>query len=49
MSDAEASDYGKLTKALLTRYNYTEDGYGNRFRESTPETEEMPDPFVHQT
>ena len=26
MSDADASDYDKLKKALLTRYNYTEDG-----------------------
>ena len=25
MSDADASDYDKLKKALLTRYNYTED------------------------
>ena len=27
MSDADASNYDKLKKALLTRYNYTEDGY----------------------
>ena len=27
MSDADASDYDKLKKALLTRYNYTKDGY----------------------
>ena len=27
MWDADASDYDKLKKALLTRYNYTEDGY----------------------
>ena len=27
MSDADASDYITLKKALLTRYNYTEDGY----------------------
>ena len=39
MSDADASDYDKLKKALLTRYNYTEDGYRKRFREATPETE----------
>ena len=43
MSDADASDYDKLKKALLTRYNYTEDGYRKRFREATPETEETPD------
>ena len=41
MSDADASDYDKLKKALLTRYNYTEDGYRKRFREATPETEEL--------
>ena len=32
MSDADASDCDKLKKALLTRYNYTEDGYRKRFR-----------------
>ena len=46
MSDADASDYDKLKKALLTRYNYTEDGYRKRFREATPETEETPDQFI---
>ena len=46
MSDADASDYDKLKKALSTRYNYTEDGYRKRFREATPETEETPDQFV---
>ena len=46
MSDTDASDYDKSKKALLTRYNYTEDGYRKRFREATPETEETPDQFV---
>ena len=46
MSDADASDYDKLKKALLTRYNYTEYGYRKMFREATPETEETPDQFV---
>ena len=46
MSDADASDYDKLKKALLTRYNYNEDGYRKRFREATPETEETPHQFV---
>ena len=46
MSDADASDYDKLIKALLTRYYYTEDSYRKRFREATPETEETPDQFV---
>ena len=31
MSDADTSNYDKLKKALLTRYNYTEDGYRKRF------------------
>ena len=35
-----------LKKALLTRYNYTEDGYRKRFREIEQETEETPDQFV---
>ena len=46
MSDADVSDYGKLKKALLKRYNYSDDGYWKRFREATPETEETPDQFV---
>ena len=46
MSDADTCDYDKLKKALLTRYNYTEDGYRKRFREAMPETEETPDQFV---
>ena len=46
MSDADASYYDRLKKALLTRYNYTEDGYRKRFREATPETEETPEEFV---
>ena len=46
MSDTDANDYDKLKKALLTRYNYTEDGYRKRFREVKPETEETPDQFV---
>ena len=46
MSDTDASDYDKLKKVLLTRYNYTEDVYRKRFREATPETEQMPDQFV---
>ena len=46
MSDADASDYDKLKKALLPRYNYTEDGYRKIFREATPETKETPDQSV---
>ena len=47
MSDADASDHDKLKKALLTRYNYAEDGYRKRIREATPETEEPPEQFVN--
>ena len=46
MSDADATDYDKLKKALLMRYNYTKDGYRKRFREAMPETEETPDQFI---
>ena len=43
LSDTDANDYDKLRKALLTRYNYTEDGYRKRFREIKSEIEETPD------
>ena len=46
ISDTDVNDYDKLKKALLTRYNYTEDGYRKRFREIKPETKEAPDQFV---
>ena len=46
MSDTVANYYDKFKKALLTRYNYTEDGYRKRFREIKPETEKTPDQFV---
>ena len=42
----QINDYDELKKALLTRYNYTEDGYRKRFREVKPETEEKPNQFV---
>ena len=46
MSDTDANDHDKLKKALLTRYNYTEDGYRKRFREVKSETEETPDQLI---
>ena len=46
MSDTDANDYNKLKKALLTRYNYPEDGYRKTFREVKPETEETPHQFI---
>ena len=45
MSDTDTNDYDKSKKALLTRYNYTEDCYRKRFREVKPETEETSDQF----
>ena len=48
ISNKDANDYNELNKALLTRYNFTEDGYKRRFRDINPETEEMPDQFVNQ-
>ena len=46
MSDTDANDYDKLKKALFTRYNYTEDGYRERFSEVKPEIKETPDQFI---
>ena len=46
MSDTDANDHDKLKKALLTRYNYTEDGYRKRFREVKSETEKTPDQLI---
>ena len=46
ISDTDANDYDKLKKALLTRYNYTKDGYRKRFRKVKQETEETPNQFI---
>ena len=48
MSNEDANDYNKLKKALslLTRYNFTEDGYRRRFRDVKPATDETPEQFV---
>ena len=35
MSDADAKDYDKSKKALLTWYTYTEDGYRKSFKQSS--------------
>ena len=43
MSDTDTNDYDKLKKALLTKYNFTKDGYRKRFRDAKPETEETKD------
>ena len=46
MSGGYANDYDNLKKALLTRYNFTEDHYRKQFREFKSETEETPIQFV---
>ena len=46
MSNENANDYDKLKNALLTTYNFTEDGYRQRFRDVKPETDETPEQFV---
>ena len=39
-------EYDVLKVALLTRYNFTEDGYRQRFREAKPANHESPSQFV---
>ena len=46
MSNEDADHYDKLKNELLTRYNFTEDGYRRRFRNVKPETDKTPDQFV---
>ena len=36
----------KLQKALLQRYNFTEQGYRERFRSAKPEGQESPGQFI---
>ena len=46
LSQEDAFDYERLKAALLQRYNYTEQGYCQRFREAKPEDAENPDQFI---
>ena len=46
MSDEQARDYDKLQKALLQRYDFTEQGYRERFRGAKPEGQESPSQFI---
>jgi len=48
MPRSDADDYGELKKALLKRYNYTEEGYRQRFRNCRPEQGETPSQFVER-
>ena len=44
LSDEQARDYDK--KALLQRYDFTEQGYRERFRGAKPEGQESPSQFI---
>ena len=44
--DEQARDYDKLQKALLQRYDFTEQGYRERFRGAKPEGQESPSQFT---
>ena len=46
LSQEDATNYDKLKLALLRRYNFTEHGYRQRFREARPEGQESPGQFV---
>ena len=46
LSDEQARDYDKLQKALLQRYDFTEQGYRGRFRGAQPEGQESPNQFI---
>ena len=46
LSDEQARDYDKLQKALLERYDFTEQGYRERFRGAKPEGQESPSQFI---
>ena len=46
LSDEHARTYDKLQKALLQRYDFTEQGYRERFREAKPEGQESPCQFI---
>ena len=46
LSEDLALNYDRLKTALLNRYNYTEHGYRQRFREATPEGSESPGQFI---
>ena len=46
MSDADAANYEKLKEALLYKYDYTEEGFRQKFRSSRAEQNESPDQFI---
>ena len=46
LSGEQARDYDKLQKALVQRYDLTEQGYRERFRGAKPEGQESPSQFI---
>ena len=46
LSPEEAMDYVRLQVALLERYDFTERGYREKFREARPEGHESPSQFI---
>ena len=46
LSSTEATDYDKLSDALLKRYQLTQEGFRQKFRSSKQETGEAADQFV---
>ena len=46
LSPEEAMDYERLKVALLERYDFTESGYREKFREARPEGHESPSQFI---
>ena len=46
LSDEAALDYDRLERALLQRYDFTEQGYRERFRGVKPEGQESPSQFI---
>ena len=46
LSPEEAMDYQRLKVALLDRYDFTEHGYREKFREARPEEHESPNQFI---
>ena len=46
LSEAHAVDYERLKKALLLRYELTEEGYRSKFRNSVPDDDETSTQFI---
>ena len=46
LSREDARDYDKLRKALLQRYDFTQQGYRERFRNAKPDGQESPGQLI---